>query len=155
MSANIAKVETHVVDGRPRKVLVHRKGATRAFPPGHPEVPEAYRRCGQPVFVPGSMGTASWVLVGAPGAMAESFGTTCHGAGRLLSRTAARRGRNVESVVRQLEEAGVIVKSETRDGLLEEVPEAYKDVDEVVDVVHGAGLARKVARLAPMGVIKG
>jgi tRNA-splicing ligase RtcB len=136
-------------------VLVHRKGATRAFPPGHPELPAAYRVSGQPVFIPGSMGTASWVLAGAPGAMAESFGTTCHGAGRRLSRTAARRGRDARAVVRALEDAGIIVKSESRDGILEEVPEAYKDVDEVIEVVHGAGLARKVARLRPMGVIKG
>jgi len=152
---NIAKKETHVVDGRQREVLVHRKGATRAFPPGHPEIPAAYRQCGQPVFIPGSMGTASWVLVGQPGAMAETFGTVCHGAGRLLSRTAARRGRDVKSVVRELEGRGILVRSETRDGILEEVPEAYKDVDEVIEVVHGAGLASKVARLRPMGVIKG
>ncbi len=153
---NIAKLETHTVDGQARKVLVHRKGATRAFPPGH--IRRSRRptgRCGQPVFIPGSMGTASWVLVGQPGAMRETFGTTCHGAGRLLSRTAAKRGRDVHSVLHQLEEAGIVVKSETRDGILEEIPEAYKDVDEVIDVVHGAGLARKVARLRPMGVIKG
>jgi tRNA-splicing ligase RtcB len=152
---NIAKEETHVVNGERRRVLVHRKGATRAFPPGHPDIPPAYRRCGQPVFIPGSMGTASWVLVGAPGAMAETFGTTCHGAGRLLSRTAARRGRNVKDVIRRLEDDGIIVRSETRDGVLEEIPEAYKDVDAVIEVVHGAGIARKVARLRPMGVIKG
>jgi tRNA-splicing ligase RtcB len=152
---NIAKQETHVVNGSRRRVLVHRKGATRAFPPGHEEVPEAYRDSGQPVFIPGSMGTASWVLVGRPGAMARTFGTTCHGAGRLMSRTAARRGRDVRAVMRALEDTGVIVKSETRDGILEEIPEAYKDVDEVIEVVHGAGLAGKVARLRPMGVIKG
>jgi tRNA-splicing ligase RtcB len=152
---NIAKHETHVVDGRSRQVLVHRKGATRAFPPAHPEIPARYRACGQPVFIPGSMGTASWVLAGAPGAMAQTFGTACHGAGRLLSRTAAKRGRDVKGVLRQLEEAGILVKSETRDGILEEIPDAYKDVDEVIEVVHGAGLASKVARLRPMGVIKG
>ncbi|MBP1604973.1 MAG: RNA-splicing ligase RtcB [Acidobacteria bacterium] len=152
---NIAKLETHRVGDRSREVLVHRKGATRAFPAGHPEIPDAYRDVGQPVFIPGSMGTASWVLAGEAGAMAETFGTTCHGAGRLMSRTAARRGRDVRSVIRQLEAAGIIVKSETRDGILEEIPEAYKDVDEVIEVVHGAGIARKVARLRPMGVIKG
>jgi tRNA-splicing ligase RtcB len=152
---NIAKQETHVVEGRQRKVLVHRKGATRAFPANHPEIPSAYRPCGQPVFIPGSMGTASWVLVGQPGAMTHTFGTTCHGAGRLLSRTAAKRGRNVQGVLRQLEEAGIFVRSETRDGILEEIPDAYKDVDAVIDVVHGAGIARKVARLKPVGVIKG
>jgi tRNA-splicing ligase RtcB len=152
---NIAKRETHVVDGRSREVLVHRKGATRAFPAGHAELPSPYRSCGQPVFVPGSMGTASWVLVGQPGSMTHTFGTTCHGAGRLLSRTAAKRGRDARTVTRQLEEAGILVKSESRDGILEEVPEAYKNVDEVIEVVHGAGLASKVARLRPMGVIKG
>jgi len=152
---NIAKQEIHDVEGRPRRVLVHRKGATRAFPAGHREIPAAYRQIGQPVFIPGSMGTASWVLAGEPGAMRETFGTTCHGAGRLLSRTAARRGRDVHGVIRQLEEAGIIVKSETRDGILEEIPEAYKNVDEVIEVVAGAGLARKVARLRPLGVIKG
>jgi tRNA-splicing ligase RtcB len=152
---NIAKVETHEVGGRRERVLVHRKGATRAFPAGHPELPPAYRDCGQPVFIPGSMGTASWVLLGAPGAMRETFGTTCHGAGRLMSRTAAKRGRDVKGVLRQLSEAGILVKSETRDGVLEEIPEAYKNVDEVIEVVHHAGIATMVARLRPMGVIKG
>jgi tRNA-splicing ligase RtcB len=152
---NIAKRERHVVEGRKRDVLVHRKGATRAFPPGHREIPAAYRSIGQPVLIPGSMGTASWVLVGAEGAMQESFGSVCHGAGRLMSRTAARKGRDVREVLSKLEQAGVFARSETRDGILEEVPEAYKDVDEVIDVVQQAGLARKVARLRPMGVIKG
>lgn len=152
---NIAKQETHQVEGRKREVLVHRKGATRAFPAGHREMPAEYRDVGQPVFIPGSMGTASWVLSGQPGSMAETFGTTCHGAGRLLSRTAAQRGKDYRQVLRDLEESGVYVKSETKAGILEEIPEAYKDVDEVVDVVHRAGLAKKVARLVPMGVIKG
>lgn len=152
---NIAKHEKYVIDGNERDVLVHRKGATRAFPAGHVEVTPEYRRTGQPVFIPGSMGTASWVLVGQPGAMRDTFGTTCHGAGRLLSRTAAQKGKDVRQVIRDLEEAGVLVRSETRNGILEEIPEAYKDVDEVVDVVHNAGLAKKVARLRPMGVIKG
>jgi tRNA-splicing ligase RtcB (3'-phosphate/5'-hydroxy nucleic acid ligase) len=152
---NIAKHERYVVDGKKRDVLVHRKGATRAFPAGHREIPEAYRAVGQPVFIPGSMGTASWVLVGAEGAMRETFGSVCHGAGRLLSRTAARKGRDARQVQKQLEEEGILVKSETRDGILEEIPEAYKNVDEVIEVVEQAGLARKVARLRPMGVIKG
>lgn len=152
---NIAKREKHKVDGRERDVLVHRKGATRAFPPRHPEIPAAYRGCGQPVLVPGSMGTASWILAGAEPAMRETFGSVCHGAGRLLSRTAARKGRDAREVQRRLEEQGIIVRSETRDGILEEIPEAYKDVDEVIEVVNQAGLARKVARLRPMGVIKG
>ena len=152
---NIAKQERYRVDGKMRDVLVHRKGATRAFPPGHPEMPAAYRDVGQPVLIPGSMGTASWVLVGAPGAMQETFGSVCHGAGRLLSRTAARKGRDARQVEKKLEEEGILVKSETRDGILEEVPEAYKNVDEVIEVVSRAGLAEKVARLRPMGVIKG
>jgi tRNA-splicing ligase RtcB len=152
---NIAKREKHVVGGVERDVLVHRKGATRAFPSKHPEIPDAYRAVGQPVLVPGSMGTASWVLAGAEGAMQETFGSVCHGAGRLLSRTAARKGRDAKQVQRQLEERGILVRSETRDGVLEEIPEAYKDVDEVIEVVVRAGLARKVARLRPMGVIKG
>jgi tRNA-splicing ligase RtcB len=152
---NIAKRERHLVEGRKRDVLVHRKGATRAFPPGHRDIPPAYRSIGQPVLIPGSMGTASWVLVGAEGSMQESFGSVCHGAGRLMSRTAARKGRDAREVLSRLEQAGVIARSETRDGILEEIPEAYKDVDEVIDVVHRAGLARKVARLRPMGVIKG
>jgi tRNA-splicing ligase RtcB len=134
---------------------VHRKGATRAFPAGHREIPADYRRVGQPVFVPGSMGTASWVLVGAEGAMRETFGSVCHGAGRLMSRTEARKGRDARQEAKKLEDAGILVRSETRDGILEELPEAYKDVDEVIEVVHCAGLARKVARLRPMGVIKG
>lgn len=152
---NIAKREKHVVDGVTRDVLVHRKGATRAFPPGHPEIPRDYSLSGQPVLVPGSMGTASWILVGAQGAMDHTFGSVCHGAGRLLSRTAAKRGQDARSVQNRLAEQGILVRSETRDGILEEIPEAYKDVDEVIAVVEGAGLARKVARLRPIGVIKG
>jgi tRNA-splicing ligase RtcB (3'-phosphate/5'-hydroxy nucleic acid ligase) len=152
---NIAKRERYEVEGRKRDLLVHRKGATRAFPPGHREIPEAYRAAGQPVFVPGSMGTASWVLAGSEGAMRETFGSVCHGAGRLLSRTAAKKGRDAREEQRKLEARGILVRSESRDGILEELPEAYKDVDEVIEVVHAAGLARKVARLRPMGVIKG
>jgi tRNA-splicing ligase RtcB (3'-phosphate/5'-hydroxy nucleic acid ligase) len=152
---NIAKQERYTIEGRDRTVLVHRKGATRAFPVGHPELVRDYRDVGQPVFVPGSMGTASWILVGQPGAIAETFGTTCHGAGGMLSRTAAQKGRNLRDVVRSLEEAGAYVKSETKTGILEEIPEAYMDVDEVVNVVQNAGLAKRVARLRPMGVIKG
>jgi tRNA-splicing ligase RtcB len=152
---NIAKRERYEVDGRRRDLLVHRKGATRAFAPGHRELPLEYRPIGQPVFVPGSMGTASWVLAGAEGAARETFGSVCHGAGRLMSRTAVRKGRDARAETRKLEDAGIVVRSETRDGILEELPEAYKNVDEVIEVVHGAGLARKVARLRPMGVIKG
>jgi tRNA-splicing ligase RtcB len=153
---NIAKLERHRVNGgAEEEVLVHRKGATRSFPAHSPYIPDAYREAGQPVLIPGSMGTASYVLVGTERAMEETFGTVCHGAGRALSRTAAKRGRDVRVETQKLEDQGIILRSETRDGILEEIPEAYKDIDAVVDVVHNAGLARKVARLKPMGVIKG
>ena len=152
---NIAKLERHKVNGRERKVMVHRKGATRAFPAGRPEVPQAYQSCGQPVLIPGSMGTASYVLVGAEGAMRETFGTTCHGAGRVLSRTAAKKSAYSSGARERLEAQGIIVRSETRDGISEEIPEAYKDVDAVINVVYKAGLAKRVARLKPIGVIKG
>jgi tRNA-splicing ligase RtcB len=152
---NIAKLERHPVNGRERLVMVHRKGATRAFAPGRPEVPAAYRSVGQPVLIPGSMGTASYVLVGAEGAMAETFGTTCHGAGRVMSRTAAKKSEWAANARGRLEEQGIIVRADTRDGITEEIPEAYKDVDAVVNVVHNAGLSRRVARLRPIGVIKG
>jgi tRNA-splicing ligase RtcB len=153
---NIAKRERHIVDGVKRDVLVHRKGATRAFPPHHRDIPPDYRETGQPVLIPGSMGTASWVLVGAERAMVESFGSVCHGAGRLMSRAGARgKGTDARQVLERLEEASILARSETRDGILEEIPEAYKDVDEVIEVVHQAGLARKVARLRPLAVIKG
>jgi tRNA-splicing ligase RtcB (3'-phosphate/5'-hydroxy nucleic acid ligase) len=138
-----------------RDVFVHRKGATRSFPAGSPELPAAYKDAGQPVLIPGSMGTASYVLVGTQRAMDETFGTVCHGAGRAMSRTAAKKGRDARAETKKLEEMGIILRAETRDGILEEVPEAYKDIDAVVDVVHNAGLARKVARLRPLGVVKG
>jgi tRNA-splicing ligase RtcB (3'-phosphate/5'-hydroxy nucleic acid ligase) len=152
---NIAKLERHQVGGRDRKVMVHRKGATRAFPASRPEVPEAYKSCGQPVLIPGSMGTASYVLVGAEGALRESFGTTCHGAGRVMSRTAARKSPHAQNARQRLEERGIFVRAESRDGISEEIPEAYKDVDAVVEIVERAGLSKRVARLKPMGVIKG
>lgn len=152
---NIANRERHQWEGRERDVLVHRKGATRAFPPYHPAVPSEYRAAGQPVLVPGSMGTASWVLAGREAAMKETFGSVCHGAGRLLSRHAAKAGRDAADVRESLSRKGIIVRSETRDGIIEEVPEAYKDVDEVIETVCLAGLAARVARLRPMGVIKG
>jgi tRNA-splicing ligase RtcB (3'-phosphate/5'-hydroxy nucleic acid ligase) len=152
---NIAKLERHTIDGRERKVMVHRKGATRAFPASRPEVPEVYKSCGQPVLIPGSMGTASYVLVGAEGALRETFGTTCHGAGRVMSRTAARKSAYAQDAKKKLEERGIFVRAETRDGITEEIPEAYKDVDAVINVVHNAGLSKRVARLKPIGVIKG
>ena len=152
---NIAKRERHRVNGDEQEVMVHRKGATRSYPAGSPVLPAAYRDAGQPVLIPGSMGTASYVLVGTQRAMDETFGTVCHGAGRAMSRTAAKKGRDARVETKKLEEQGIILRAETRDGILEEIPEAYKDIDEVVDVVHNAGLARKVARLRPIGVIKG
>jgi tRNA-splicing ligase RtcB len=151
---NIVKVEEHDVDGRRMVLAVHRKGATRAFPPGHPELPPAYRAVGQPVLIPGDMGRASFVLVGT-GAMAQTFGSTCHGAGRVLSRHAAIKAAKGRAIHRELEDHGIIVKAAGRESLAEEMPEAYKDATQVVTVVHHAGLSRMVARLRPMGVIKG
>jgi tRNA-splicing ligase RtcB len=152
---NIAKFEEHVVAGRPKMVWVHRKGATRAFPPHHPEVPPLYASIGQPVLIPGDMGRASWVLVGQPGSMEFTFGSACHGAGRVLSRHAAVRQAEGRRIDDELRRRGIIAKARSWKGLAEEQPHAYKDVDLVVDVVHQAGLARKVARLRPIGVIKG
>ncbi len=152
---NIAKKETHTVDGKQRTVCVHRKGATRSFPAGHPALSETFRRTGQPILIPGDMGTASYVLVGAEKAMSDTFGSTCHGAGRVLSRKAAKKASKGRSLYRELEDRGVLVKWTGRSTLAEEMPEAYKDVSEVVDVVHGAGISRKVARLRPAAVVKG
>jgi tRNA-splicing ligase RtcB len=152
---NMAKIETHVVDGRKRELCVHRKGATRAFGPGSEVLPEVYRDIGQPVLVPGSMGTSSWVLVGTEGAMAQTFGSTCHGAGRTMSRHQAKRSVHGATLRQELEAGGIHVRAGSLGGLAEEAPAAYKDVDRVVDVVHGAGLAKRVARLTPLAVIKG
>ena len=153
---NIAKVEEHLVDGRSMRLVVHRKGATRAFPPGHPELPEAYRAIGQPVLVPGDMGRASFVLVGTQGAMDETFGSTCHGAGRLLSRAAAIRAGKGRSIERELEDTyGVYAKASGRDSMKEEMPEAYKNAQDVVSVCHNAGISKMVAKLKPLGCIKG
>ncbi len=152
---NIAKLEEHTVDGKKKRVWVHRKGATRAFPAGHPEVPEAFRSVGQPVIIPGDMGRASWVLVGAPGSMERTFGTTCHGAGRAMSRTAAVKDAAGRRIDKELESRGVIAMASSRSGLAEEQPRAYKNVDDVVDTVDAAALSRKVARMRPIGVIKG
>jgi tRNA-splicing ligase RtcB (3'-phosphate/5'-hydroxy nucleic acid ligase) len=152
---NIAKFEEHTVGGVKKKLWVHRKGATRAFPAGHPELPAAYRATGQPVIIPGDMGRASWVLVGMPGSMERTFGTTCHGAGRAMSRTAAVKEAGGRRIDKELEARGVIAMSQSRRGLAEEQPKAYKNVDDVVEVVHNAGLSRKVARMRPIGVIKG
>lgn len=152
---NIAKIERHQVGGELRDVCVHRKGATRAFPPGHPEIPPAYREIGQPVLIPGDMGRASYVLVGQPGAMAQTFGSTCHGAGRRMSRSAAIKAARGRSIQRELADRGIIARARGRTGLEEEQPDAYKDVNDVTRVVEEAGLSRRVCRLRPIGVIKG
>jgi tRNA-splicing ligase RtcB len=152
---NIAKWEDHVVEGRKARLCVHRKGATRAFPPGHPGVPAEYRAVGQPVLIPGDMGRYSFVLVGTRGAMEETFGSSCHGAGRMLSRTQAGKQARGRNLLREMEDRGVLVRATGRRTVAEEMPEAYKDVAEVVDVVDAAGLARKVARLRPLAVVKG
>ncbi len=152
---NIAKIERHKVDGNERDVVVHRKGATRAFPANRDEVPSRYRSLGQPVLIPGSMGTSSWILLGQPGSMELSFGSTAHGAGRTMSRSKARRNYNEDSVRKSLNEKGIFIKALTRDGIVEETPQAYKDVDAVVNVSHNLGIATKVAKLVPIGVIKG
>ena len=152
---NIARVEEHVVDGERMRLCVHRKGATRAFGPGHPAVTGAYRGVGQPVLVPGDMGTASYVLVGTAQAMEEAFGTCCHGAGRKMSRRAAKRKVHGGTLRRELEDQGIRVRAGSMPGLAEEAPDAYKDIEAVIGVVDGAGLARKVARLRPLAVMKG
>lgn len=152
---NIAKLERHRVGTRQKLVWVHRKGATRAFPAGHPETPKAYRQIGQPVFIPGDMGRGSWVLAGQPGSMEKTFGTTCHGAGRRMSRRAAVVNARGRSLGDELFAKGIIARAQSSRGLAEEQPDAYKDVDLVVETVHRAGLSRKVARLRPIGVIKG
>lgn len=153
---NIAKVERHRIDGEGmREVVVHRKGATRAFPAGMEQVPARYRNIGQPVIIPGSMGTASWVLLGNQKALDLSFGSTAHGAGRTMSRTAAKRSYTSEGVKNRLESKGIYVKALTKEGIVEETPDAYKDVDAVVEVSHSLGIATKVVRLVPIGVIKG
>jgi len=152
---NIAKMETHTIDGKPRKVCVHRKGATRAFPAGHPALPRAYRDTGQPVLIPGDMGTASYILVAQPGALEETFGSTCHGAGRVLSRSQAIKRLNRQKILNFLSEQGIAVRARGKKTLLEEAPDAYKDIDRVVTIVEKAGISSRVARLTPMGVIKG
>jgi tRNA-splicing ligase RtcB len=152
---NIAKFEEHTIGDVSKRVWVHRKGATRAFPPQHPEIPEKYREIGQPVLIPGDMGRASWVLVGRQGSMEQTFGTTCHGAGRAMSRTAAVKHAQGRRIDKELASRGVIARAQSWKGLAEEQPDAYKDVNLVVDVVHRAGLSQKVARMKPIGVIKG
>jgi tRNA-splicing ligase RtcB len=152
---NIAKIEEHTIDNRKIKVCVHRKGATRAFPAGHKDVPKLYQQIGQPILVPGDMGRCSFVAIGTERAMKESFGSTCHGAGRVLSRGAAKRSIRGVDVMRELESRGIIVKAGNVSSLAEEASQAYKDVTEVIDVVHQAGISRRVTMALPIGVIKG
>ena len=152
---NIAKVEKHKVDGKERQLVVHRKGATRAFPANREEMPSKYNDIGQPVLIPGSMGTSSWILLGQPNSMNLSFGSTAHGAGRTMSRSKARKNFSENEVKKSLNNKGIFIKALTRDGVVEETPQAYKDVDDVVNVSHNLGIATKVAKLVPIGVIKG
>ncbi|MBI4669852.1 MAG: RtcB family protein [Elusimicrobia bacterium] len=152
---NIGKIEEYEIAGKKTRLFVHRKGATRAFPAGHPDVPEKYRNVGQPVLVPGSMGTCSYVLVGTETALKETFGTACHGAGRAMSRTQASKRTSGRQVQDELKQQGISVRTDSYKGLAEEAPFAYKDVSEVVEVCDQAGLAKKVARLKPLGVVKG
>jgi tRNA-splicing ligase RtcB len=152
---NIAKIEEHTIDGQKQMLCVHRKGATRAFPAGHPDVPEKYSRIGQPILIPGDMGRVSYVLIGTEQAMRETFGSTCHGAGRLQSRAAAKRHLRGRDVLEALESRGITVRTGSLSGLAEEASEAYKDVTSVVGVTHNAGISKIVARTKPIGVIKG
>ncbi|MFH1646386.1 MAG: RtcB family protein [Chloroflexota bacterium] len=152
---NIAKIEDHEVEGKKQRLCVHRKGATRAFPAGHPEIPQQYAKVGQPILIPGDMGRASYVLVGTELAMKETFGSTCHGAGRMQSRAAAKKRQSGREVLAALEAKGISIRAGSYDGLAEEAPEAYKDVNEVVNVAHGAGISRRVARTRPIAVVKG
>ena len=152
---NIAKFENHEVEGKRRRLCVHRKGATRAFPPGHPELADRFRDIGQPVLIPGDMGRYSFVLVGTDGAFSETFGSTCHGAGRRMSRHQAKKVARSRNIPQELESQGILIRAASRRTVDEEIPEAYKDVQQVVDVVHGAGIGRKVVKLKPIGVVKG
>jgi tRNA-splicing ligase RtcB len=155
LSHNIVKMEEHLVEGRPTLLCVHRKGATRSFPAGRPELPERYREIGQPVLIPGDMGRYSFLCVAGPRALEESFGTTCHGAGRSHSRTAAKRMLKGHDIQAELAARGIVVRARGWASLAEEASLAYKDVADVVEVCHQAGLSTRVARLRPLGVVKG
>ena len=152
---NIAKIEEHQVDGKAKKLCVHRKGATRAFGPNHPDLPERYKQTGQPVIIPGDMGRNSYLLVGTDKAMEETFGSTCHGAGRLQSRSQATRTVDYNKLIKDLSAKGIVVMASGKGTIVEEAPQAYKDVNDVVNVVHKAGIAKRVCRMRPLGVIKG
>ncbi|MEX2681265.1 MAG: RtcB family protein, partial [Candidatus Sigynarchaeota archaeon] len=155
MCHNILKKEEHVVDGKKLMLNVHRKGATRAFPPGHPKLPPQFQATGQPVLIPGSMGTASYLCIGQPKAMELSFGSTAHGAGRALSREAAIRNYRGNEIANQLQSKGIYVKAQTDTVIAEEAPGAYKSIDQVVQVSHDLGIVKKVVKLVPIGVTKG
>jgi tRNA-splicing ligase RtcB len=152
---NIAKIEDHKVDGKTEKLCVHRKGATRAFPAGHPDIPKQYAEVGQPILIPGDMGRMSYILAGTERAMQDTFGSTCHGAGRVKSRAAAKRAKSGREVLAALEAKGIQIRAGSMSGLAEEAPEAYKDVGDVVGVAHGSGISKKVARTRPIAVVKG
>ena len=152
---NIAKIEEHEIDGEKKKVYLHRKGATRSLPAGHPNTPDVYKEVGQPVIIPGSMGTSSYLLVGTQKALEETFGSTAHGAGRVMSRTKAIRSFRGEQIKKELEEHHIYVKAASWKGICEEAPQVYKDIDEVVKVSHEAGIGNLVARVKPIGVVKG
>jgi tRNA-splicing ligase RtcB len=152
---NIAKIETHLVGGKQKQLCIHRKGATRAFPAHHPQVPDDYQETGQPVLIPGDMGRYSYVLVGTERAMEETFGSSCHGAGRVMSRHQAIKAAKGRSITREMENRGIYVRASGRETLVEEMPDAYKDVSQVVEIVHNAGIGKKVVKLRPLGVMKG
>jgi tRNA-splicing ligase RtcB len=152
---NIAKLEKYIIDGKEKTLCVHRKGATRAFGPGHPALPPRYKKTGQPVIIPGDMGRNSYLLVGTKKAEEETFGSACHGAGRVKSRTTATKSINLDTLLKELESKGIIVKASGRGTIVEEAPQAYKDVNEVVNVVHNVGISKRVCRMRPLGVIKG
>ncbi len=152
---NIAKLEEHEVDGKRRQLYVHRKGATRAFGPGHKEIPAQYRHIGQPVLIPGDMGTGSYLLAGTEKAMKETFGSSCHGAGRQLSRHASVKRHRANQIMAELGHKGIYLRAKSKRVVAEEAPDAYKDIDEVVEITHRAGIAKKVARMRPVGVVKG
>ena len=152
---NSAKVEKHKINGKEKSIIVHRKGATRAFPANSPDIPKKYQKIGQPIFIPGSMGSASWILLGNQKSLDLTFGSTAHGSGRIMSRTQAHKNYNYKQIIDEMQAKGIVLKSMTRYGVVEEAPEVYKDVDMIASISHDLRIATKVARLVPLGVIKG
>ena len=155
VSHNMAKIENHIIDGKTTKLCVHRKGATRAFNPGHPEIPQRYSSMGQPVIIPGDMGTHSYLLAGTQQAMENTFGSTCHGAGRVKSRSEAKRTLDSNQIIKELKTKGIIIRAASRGTIVEEAPQAYKNVNKVVDIVHNSGISRRICRMKPLCVVKG